>query len=100
MNNIIVYSILAWWLSEGLGLVQTIKWWLKIKRIWYKEVIVANIKTATEKRLKPFDCPLCMGWWIGLLSSYYQTGDLYYSMIIGVLSSFGAILISKLMNRL
>lgn len=100
MSNIIVYSILAWWLSEGLGLIQTIKWWLKIKRIWYKEVIVMNVRTVTERRLKPFDCPLCMGWWIGFFITLYQTWDMNYSVIIGVLSSTGAILISKLMSKL
>lgn len=100
MSNIIICSILAWWLSEGLGLIQTIKWWLKIKRIWYKEVIVMNVRTVTERRLKPFDCPECTGFWFGLISSYYQTGDLGYSIVIGVLSSTGAILISKLMNRI
>jgi len=99
MNSIII-GIVAWWLSEGNGIPQTIKWWLKIKRIWYKEVVIQNIRTVSERRIKPLDCPLCMGWWIGLIYTYLQTNNCLYSFTIGVLSSCVAILISKLMRKI
>jgi len=99
MSSLII-GVVAWWIAEGCGLVQSLKWWLKIKRIWYNTNIVCNIKTAQERRLKPLDCPLCMGWWLGLIHAYSQTSDISYSIVMGILSSCVAILISKIMTRL
>ena len=99
MSSIII-GLIAWWIAEGCGIPQTIKWWLKIKRIWYNTNVVCNIKMAQERRIKPLDCPLCMGWWIGLIYTYSQTGSILHSFVIGVLSSCVAIVISKLMKRL
>lgn len=96
MNSILI-GVIAWWIAEGCGLVQTLKWWLKIKKIWYT---TNNFGIPVEKRLKPLDCPLCTGWWLGLGYTFYQTQDLSYSIVIGVLSSCVAIVVSKVMSRL
>lgn len=96
MNSIII-GIIAWWIAEGCGIIQYIKWWLCHKEYYYK-VDVFNLKK--ERRLKPFDCPLCMGWWIGLIATYNQTGNVIHSITIGILSSAVAILVSKLMSKI
>ena len=99
MSSIII-GVVAWWIAEGCGIPQALKWWLKIKRIWYNETIISNIRVAQERRIKPLDCPLCMGWWLGVIHAYSQTSDISYSIVMGILSSCVAIVVSKIMIRL
>jgi hypothetical protein len=96
MNSIII-GIVAWWIAEGCGLIQLLKWWLKERKIWYT---TNHFNIEQERRLKPLDCPLCLGWWIGLIHSYSLTQDISYSIVMGVLSSCVAIVVSKLMSKL
>jgi hypothetical protein len=88
MNSLII-GVIAWWIAEGVGLVQLLKNYLLRKRIWYK---VDQWGIYVERRLKPLDCPLCLGFWMGLVI----TKDLQQA----VLCSVFAILTSKIMNRL
>ena len=97
MSNILIIGIIAWWISEGCGIIQFIKWWLCYRKVYYK---VDAFNVHQQRRLKPFDCPLCMGWWIGLFTTYYQTGNVMEAITYGILSSACAILISKLMYKL
>lgn len=53
MNNLII-AVVAWWIAEGSGLMQKAIWWLIMKG--YRK----------SNRFKPFDCPLCLAFWIGL----------------------------------
>ena len=96
MNNIII-GVIAWWIAEGCGLVQFLKSWLTAKRIWYYTDQFGYIR---EKRLKPLDCPKCLGWWLGLTYSFCQTQDIGYSIVMGIISSVVAILTERIMNRL
>ena len=96
MNNIII-GVIAWWIAEGCGLVQLLKSWLKAKKIWY---YTDQFNYTREKRLKPLDCPLCLGFWLGITYSYHQTQDLSYSIVMGIISSVVAILTERIMNRL
>jgi hypothetical protein len=94
--EIIVISIISWWLAVGLGFVQYLKWWLKIKRIRY-EYTDGLIK---EKRLRPIDCSKCMGFWIALIYTYIKFGNCFQSLVWAILCSAIAILIEKGMERL
>lgn len=59
--DIICLAIITTYIVDISGIIDSIKWaigrWLNIK----------------EVRLKPFDCSLCMTWWVGLI----------YTLIVG-----------------
>lgn len=62
---------------------------------------MADLKVRlNRKRLKPFDCPMCLAWWIGLLTWYFTHGQgswLYtpHSVLFGSVCSVLAIFISR-----
>lgn len=90
MVEIITISLIAWYLSVGLGFIQWLKWRLK------------------RTRLKPFDCPKCMGFWIGFIVGYSKgceiLPDLTYNILgavfYGILCSTCSIIIEKGIARL
>lgn len=96
MSNIVI-GIIAWWLAVGNGIVNDLKYWLMVKKIWYRYDQWGNL---VSKRLKPLDCEICMGFWIGLSYSLYSGQSIFQSIVNGAMSSFFAILTSKLMNRI
>lgn len=96
MQEILTISLMAWYLSVGLGFVQTLKWWLKIKRIRFED----KNGMIIEKRLKPFDCPKCMGFWIGIVYFFSTGHPTQYVLIYAILSSCFAIIIEKGIVRL
>lgn len=89
MNNLII-ALVAWWFAEGSNLVQS-----------------AKHLVGWEGRLKPFDCPMCLAFWIGF---FYQaethkcTGNMSYDIsmwvVHGIICSAIAIFISKIYYRL
>ena len=81
MSNLLI-GVFAWWFAEGTGLMQQLSY--KLGR----------------KRIKPFDCGLCLGFWLGLSIGYYQTYDILSAIQLGFVSSVIAILTEKIMNRL
>lgn len=95
MNHLVV-SIVAWWIAEGSGLSQYLRWWLKVKKIWYK---MDHFNMVIERRIKPFDCPLCLAFWI---STIYFWND--YSIVeliaSGIVCSTLAIFIDKIYRRI
>lgn len=75
---IIIGSASAGWLvAEGTGWVQTIKWYLQITR------------------LKPFDCPLCLSFWIAFIYSFVTHPSVMTNLFTAAMSSVLAIYISK-----
>lgn len=56
-----------------------------------------NIMSA-KKRLKPFDCPMCLAWWIAL-NFFIITGTLYLAPIYAACASTLAVFISKQLNK-
>lgn len=82
MNNLII-SVVAWWIAEGSNLVQT-----------------AKFKMGIKGRVKPFDCPMCLAFWIGLFFNAIDTRDLLLTIVYAILCSSIAILISKVYTRL
>jgi len=87
MNNIII-AIVAWYIAEGCGLMQKVKHWLQLHGY------------LRLSRIKPFDCPMCMAFWMGLFIQYNGSVSFGFSPIDAVLCSSGAILISKVYVRL
>lgn len=81
MSNLLI-GVFAWWFAEGIGITQ----WIKTK--------------LELRRLKPLDCPLCLGWWCGLNIGFYQTQDLSYSLQLGLISSMIGLITERIMNRL
>lgn len=47
------------------------------------------------KRLKPFDCPLCLAWWLGLFSSIIFEKNTLEVIYIGAVASVTAVIINK-----
>lgn len=78
MNELKI-ALLAWFIAEGCGLMQIFVWFIKKNGYPYN-------------RLKPFDCPLCLAFWIGL---FYTLNPMS-----AVICSCMAILISKIYTRL
>lgn len=82
MIEILTISIIAWWLSVGLGFVQYLKWRLN------------------KKRFRPFDCPKCLGFWMALIYTYINYGNWSHAFVWAILTSFTSIVIEKGMARL
>lgn len=67
---------------------------------WLKyNIIFKNDTTAyISKRIKPFDCPLCLAWWMGIiygLINHYGP----VSVLIGAICSILATTISKFLRK-
>lgn len=85
MNSLII-ALVAWWIAEGSNLVQTAKHLAK----W-------------ERRLKPFDCPLCLAFWMGLFFDLrLSTMDAGFGFfpVQAIICSSLAMLISKIYYRI
>ena len=82
MIEILTISIIAWWVSVGSNLIQTLKWKLKLKR------------------LPILDCPKCLGFWSGLVYFFTTGNPMQYVLIYAILSSCFAIIIEKGIARL
>jgi len=66
-------------------------WWINICPI------MDLIKLVTKlKRLKPFDCCTCLGWWCGLILGYVSHETLIMILVTGILTSFFSVVIEKL----
>lgn len=86
MNNLII-ALVAWWFAEGSNLVQSAKHLI-----------------GWEGRLKPFDCPMCLAFWVG---AWYGFGHIIFNLdyfpsgiVHGIICSAIAIFISKIYYRL
>lgn len=87
--EIIGIASFSWLFAEGSGIVQWMKWRIQQYK-WKKEL---PLKAA--KRLKPFDCPLCLSFWLGLIYfglTLHTWQCIFYASICSVL----AVIISKL----
>ncbi|WP_343668709.1 hypothetical protein [Chitinophaga sp.] len=52
-------------------------------------------KLFKVKRLKPFDCPLCLAWWLGISSSIFFEKNTLEVIYIGAAASVTAVIINK-----
>lgn len=84
--------------AELSGIPNKIKTWLKDKRIWYRkgifygnEFVQGQTGGYITRRIKPFDCPLCLSFWICLSLCYFKADQtimmsIGYACISSVLS--------------
>lgn len=85
MSELII-ALCCWFIAEGSGVVQFIRW-----------LVFDN------KRIRPFDCALCLSFWVGTffnirlitLTPYFEFNPIH-GLICGALAVF----ISKINNRL
>lgn len=62
--------------------------------------IVDSIKAYFQlRRLKPFDCPLCLAWWIGCVIPFFLGKSFVESIYIGGIAAIAAVLIEKKLNE-
>lgn len=79
MTEVIIVSVVAWFIAEGSFLVQQLKHYMNIERLWV------------------LDCPKCLAFWMGLIwFSSYGVETLVYAILCSTL----AIFISKVYNRI
>ena len=72
---------------------------LSISVVWWVNIcpIMDLIKLLTKhKRLKPFDCCTCLGWWSGLVLGYVSHETLIMIIATGILTSFFSVVIEKI----
>lgn len=93
MSSILI-SLIAWWIATGSGIVQDVKNWLMVKRIWYVTDQFGYIK---PRRVKPFDCEVCMGFWLGF---FYNLDSGITAIIYGIVCSALTVILTKVLNRL
>ena len=105
----LLISIFAVWFAELSMIPQNLSDWLMTKSILYNEYDGSKSKIVFNKypqgfripiRLKPFDCSKCLGFWMGLISSYLNYESILLAILIGGVCSFGAMTLSKLYRKL
>jgi len=89
MNSLLI-GLVAWWIAEGSGIMQDIKWWLCEKKFWYR---LDQFNIPQQRRLKPFDCVVCLGFWLGL---FYNLNEGLYAPVYGIVASSVGLFISKI----
>lgn len=74
---IVIIAIVSWWIADGSNIIQFVKFMFKMDR------------------LRPFDCPKCLGFWLGLIYSLILITDngfnlvfLSYPILISSLAMF------------
>ena len=70
--------------------------------VWFAELSMVPQWVARRmgrKRIKPFDCALCIGWWTGLLW-FCLNGEAVLAIPFAASTSVTAVLVAKTVNRL
>ena len=88
-----ITGLIAFWFADLV--MPDIKYYLCKYNIWYR-YDQFNIKQL--RRLKPFDCAICLGFWLGLFTSLSL--PLSVAIINGVVSSVVAYTLSKLNSKI
>ena len=98
LKAILLISAGAWLFVQVIG--EPLKYWLCRRRIWYK---LDTFLVAHPRRIKPLDCPMCMGFWGGMaygINTSYDFHSYCAALAWAVACSFVAIIIERVMNRL
>ncbi|HWV64368.1 hypothetical protein, partial [Chitinophaga sp.] len=61
------------------------------RKIWGKD--------SYKHRLKPLDCQMCMGWWMGIIISVFFGKNWPETICIGGISAVLAVIITKYLNK-
>lgn len=81
-------------------MVDLISIFIPLVAFWFTNItgIPQKIRTAYEKKsLKPFDCPKCFAFWLGLAYQIPYWNN--YSFVIAVLSSVAGWLLENLATK-
>lgn len=84
-------SCFSWLVSEKSGIALFINKLLNRRDSRFSGIPV-------YKRLKPFDCAMCMGWWSGIAYEWYSNGISVQCIITGAIISVLSIMIDKIMR--
>lgn len=91
MNNllpILMISSFAVLFAERSGIMQNIRWRLKVSGLWFKEIAGRRM----ERRLKPFDCSMCLAFWMALFIPHHSIIE---SVGYGAIAAMVAVMIEK-----
>lgn len=79
------------------GVMKQFKWWLMIRGYWYE----LKYPGKMTRRLKPFDCEMCMGFWLGLINFLlFHPVSIPLAIGLAALSSILSIWITTYTNNL
>ena len=87
---ILLIASACYWFAEMTRIPQTIGWAFR------KPVKPPFV--PKPRRLNPFDCPLCLSWWVSLIV-FWQMYPVWYAVLYAALCSGCAVLIDKLIKR-
>ena len=69
---------------------------------WFAELTTFPQTVAhafKRKRLKPFDCPLCLAWWLGLIYFLIVLGWNIHAPAYAIMCSIAAVMMDKIVRR-
>jgi hypothetical protein len=92
--EIICFSV---FFAELSNVPQTLMWWLCKKNIVYK-VDIYNSKQP--RRCKPFDCAMCLSFWIGFVYCLSNYNGIVNLIGFSSLCSIGAVVLINILNKL
>lgn len=92
--------------AELSGIPQFVSRFLAAMRIWYKQGYYINGEFVSDKsgkalprRIKPFDCGMCLSFWTCfLISKFWLHADWIYSVGFAAMSAVLAVIILKYLN--
>lgn len=70
-------TIITVFIIDISGFIEHIKYWIS-------KCFTKNKFTTTDWELKPFDCSLCMSWWIGLIWIFSTTNSSVWLYLITI----------------
>lgn len=89
---IVCFSV---WFVDFLRLPQRLAVWLCDKGLYYKTYYGQPI----PRRLKPFDCVMCLSFWLALTYSVYEKNFLL-APLVSATTSLGACVLGNLIRKL
>lgn len=77
--NLFFLSVIVCYIVDISGIVSTIKRW-----IWF--FAYGNKQVYREYEIKPFDCSLCMVFWVGIIYILFTQWSIFNLMVVCLLS--------------
>lgn len=87
----ILIAAFSFWFVNVTKLPKNFAEWLKVKKVWYNIYEEKGVEYLYAKRLKPFDCDICLSFWLTLALTY-STDYVNWVLMAGVTSLFTFIL--------
>lgn len=100
LTTYLLIALFSAWFAEISELPQFLMKWLMYRYKIFKRVQMGEIVTERPYRIKPFDCELCLSWWIALITSLaVYHFSFFYSILISGSCSLIAMVIVKLYRK-